>query len=1301
MLNTVKLALLGWLSLITSLSALAVTYVKPGATGTGASWSDPADLETALAAAATSGGDVYVAKGLYKPAATLRVANGVNVYGGFAGADMAETPAGRDLVNDVTLISGDKNGDDTWVLHYPETGASDKTETLVIKDGALNIPSFSDDYETVGPNTANMSDNLPRIVSIAANATATLDGLVLVGGNGTNEQIDGAACNYGTGIFGGSSSVVTVRNCRVVACYGGCATITAYNSSTMTLFDSSIEHCTTTLRGLLFGEYNAGTFAYGMRFIGNVQSAVGCVMINQKGVLCGCRFERNYFKRTTTGNAYDAVCVGINGKNDDAIPVTNCTFVANSAYDTTGLPTPIVNSVQKGCQLRFCSFVSNQTVVVTEAATVTAAGAFSSDASFKSTKGCSFLWNTLTVSAPNATVVEASTVYVKRDGEDSLQTLVVDSCTFVDNYVEIAAPSTANPLWARGVLMCPTTDASNKKMLGVYNSTFTGSTTGPDVVYGGPTGTGVGCLAYNNVLWATGAAAETPRVINVGSDKVEVRNSIVVDPSLLAANVTTSDVSSYDPLIGAPTEYVAGFPPVCRLGAKLPGLRTTFDIATTSYWSSPGNYFYRTPGTSNWIQPQNTTSVYPPASGALSTSALNEARPDGGSTIGAVQAIDPVAETGHTYLLRVFPAEAGNVEGRSTRVCAADGSLTLTAVETNPGYSFAEWRTSDDATYATENPVVITSPSAGTTILTACFVNDSIVYTFNLGAYGTFTASGTATTNLTVTPGAAFTVPAHTLADGYEFCRWNPELPATAGYVGQTFDVVCAARESFVGPDDDLTAALEVAGDYPGVATVTLLPGTNRLAAAVTIPANVRLVGADGSALASNGSRFLIDNTSLPASSMTGVVENVTFVGGGVTLGERPTRFTDCVFTNSTATGADAAVISSTNAWFSGCSFFANKSAFKCTTTLTHGSRFNDCLFRGNGLDLNSAVLHSECAALEVSNCVFAANETGGDFLIRANYSRLVVRSSTFADNAATRADTLLRFGKDAEEQQLVDSLFLRNRVGGDSKADQSAALVYGPSRWLGSSIEQLLLIANCSFVSNVVSKTATTDTSPACSIVQCENGCLPGVVNCVFDSNRLDAQQTGGAGKIIASVLPVTVARYDAAICNNTFIRNEAADGTIYVSATDSQALGVFNCVFAEKTGVPSLAFSADAVTTVKMWGCAVATLSDERAAYEHCANPALIWKDRHLAVSGRLIRPFEPVSVVRSIAYPAFTDANGLMAVLDGETYRVALGTTTRSATAPYAPMGDMFGKFDGRRIAGAYRQEWQTIGMTIFVR
>lgn len=67
-------------------------YVKPGATGTGNSWGDATDLQTALQMA-IFGDELWVAAGVYKPTAgndrgiAFEVEEGVKLYGGFSGTE--------------------------------------------------------------------------------------------------------------------------------------------------------------------------------------------------------------------------------------------------------------------------------------------------------------------------------------------------------------------------------------------------------------------------------------------------------------------------------------------------------------------------------------------------------------------------------------------------------------------------------------------------------------------------------------------------------------------------------------------------------------------------------------------------------------------------------------------------------------------------------------------------------------------------------------------------------------------------------------------------------------------------------------------------------------------------------------------------------------------------------------------------------------------------------------------------------------------------------------------------------------
>ncbi len=128
----------------TSTWAASTLYVKPGGTGTGSGWSDASDLEAAVAAATAAGGEchIYLAKGVYYPAATVKLANGISLYGSFPGLSDAETLDARSIENTPSIISGDVNRNDYWEMYDANEGTiTAQPSSYVISGGALNAPS--------------------------------------------------------------------------------------------------------------------------------------------------------------------------------------------------------------------------------------------------------------------------------------------------------------------------------------------------------------------------------------------------------------------------------------------------------------------------------------------------------------------------------------------------------------------------------------------------------------------------------------------------------------------------------------------------------------------------------------------------------------------------------------------------------------------------------------------------------------------------------------------------------------------------------------------------------------------------------------------------------------------------------------------------------------------------------------------------------------------------------------------------------------------------------------------------------
>lgn len=151
-------------------ASTVIHYVKWNASGlnNGTSWANAyTDLQSALAAA-SSGDEIWVAAGTYKPTtgtdrtASFTLKNGVAIYGGFAGTETARTQ--HNPVTNVTILSG-------------EIGA------------------------------AGVEDNSYHVVNGGGtNDTAILDGFTITGGNANDLDIITPPPNEGGGIYNENSS---------------------------------------------------------------------------------------------------------------------------------------------------------------------------------------------------------------------------------------------------------------------------------------------------------------------------------------------------------------------------------------------------------------------------------------------------------------------------------------------------------------------------------------------------------------------------------------------------------------------------------------------------------------------------------------------------------------------------------------------------------------------------------------------------------------------------------------------------------------------------------------------------------------------------------------------------------------------------------------------------------------------------------------------------------------------------------------------------------------------------------------
>ncbi|MFY0673387.1 MAG: hypothetical protein JXQ87_08275 [Bacteroidia bacterium] len=169
-------------------------YVKPGGTGIGTSWSDAADLQSALSCADPSD-EIWVAKGTYTPTIipssgvsstssrnlAFYINNDIKVYGGFSGSETALSQRNPEV--NATILSGE----------IGSSGNADNCYHVLITEGL--------------------------------SANAIIDGFSIKDGNANGSgsvTINGKsfASSFAGGVFNGHKSSPTLKNLNISSNYG-------------------------------------------------------------------------------------------------------------------------------------------------------------------------------------------------------------------------------------------------------------------------------------------------------------------------------------------------------------------------------------------------------------------------------------------------------------------------------------------------------------------------------------------------------------------------------------------------------------------------------------------------------------------------------------------------------------------------------------------------------------------------------------------------------------------------------------------------------------------------------------------------------------------------------------------------------------------------------------------------------------------------------------------------------------------------------------------------------------------------
>ena len=284
----------------TSALSAKTFFVKADGTGNGQSWAAAtADLQAVLQQA-TTGDQIWIARGTYTPArrnrdATFFIPTGVQVYGGFAGTETRLDQ--RNAATNRTVLSGE-----------------------------IGAPGTEDNTYTV-------------VTFRQATPTTILDGVVISGGNADADTETGSAQRCGGGLFNdgsNGSSTPTISACifeNNEARDGGAV----YNLGRAGISSPSFTNCTF--------RKNTADLDGGAVYNDGRQRG------NSSPTFSDCVFEENL---ATYGAA---IFVG-QGNAGCEFLVRNCTFERNAAYLWGG---GIYGLTADDCKmnLSYCRFVDN------------------------------------------------------------------------------------------------------------------------------------------------------------------------------------------------------------------------------------------------------------------------------------------------------------------------------------------------------------------------------------------------------------------------------------------------------------------------------------------------------------------------------------------------------------------------------------------------------------------------------------------------------------------------------------------------------------------------------------------------------------------------------------------------------------------------------------------------------------------------------------------------------------------------------------------------------------------------------
>ena len=354
-------------------------YVKSGATGSGASWSDAAGLSSLVSLMATNvTKNIYMAAGTYSLSAEMKVNQdgaSIKIYGGFPSGATGYSLSGQDIEANETIIDcgntyrgivatkGSTLIDGITIQNAAKTDNSTPGSVLVIQ-GAT---SFSANNCKFLNNTHTSTGTLLGVVRLAS-TTASFTNCLFEGNSSSSTS---GSTKYGSVIYQYPSATLSMDNCEFYDNTAG-----SFGTVLYTKGASTIRNCTfgkeghgntsTSRGGVICMDDTADLSITDSEFTANSGAIGGAIYVNAIANTAVLSVSNTIFSsNTATNTSNGGGAVGISGDSktySGMLAFNNCDFDSNSTLSCGGAVWA------NGASVSFtdCNFTSN---------TVTAAAA--------------------------------------------------------------------------------------------------------------------------------------------------------------------------------------------------------------------------------------------------------------------------------------------------------------------------------------------------------------------------------------------------------------------------------------------------------------------------------------------------------------------------------------------------------------------------------------------------------------------------------------------------------------------------------------------------------------------------------------------------------------------------------------------------------------------------------------------------------------------------------------------------------------------------------------------------------------